>query len=154
MSKTYQVTLTENQMRAIIDATDLLQRVQLGQWREIRDNLPLSKDIDYNQFHNDIDLIGAILSKYMLEGIDGGFSSLGIGHPSLPESNGALYDIHKAFEHKLSWERAVEDGIIESEDSPRKWPEMMTVNYDPPMKWGNEPLPKIQIIKNDSSSCY
>jgi hypothetical protein len=152
MSKLYNVTLTENQVRAIIDATDLLQRVQLGQWREIEDVIPLRKSIDYQAFRSDLTRIGDILSKYMVDGIDGFYSSLGIGHESLPDSNGNLYDIHKTFEHKLAWERAVEQGIIGSENSPRKWPEMITTDYDPPMRWGSEPLPKIERIKDEPHS--
>jgi hypothetical protein len=147
MTKTYTLTITEKQAKAIQDATDLLQRVQLGQWREIEDYLPLRYPVDYTNLHEDMRLIGQILSRYMIAGIDGGASSLGIGHPSLPEDNGILYDLHCVIRHKLSWERAVEQGVVESEDSERKWPEMMTVNYDPPLKWGDEPLPKMERVR-------
>ncbi len=144
--KTYNLTITEKQAWALQEATDLLQRVQLGQWKEIQDNLPLQKPIDYGEFHQDMRIIGAILSKHMIGGIDGGASSLGIGNKNLPESNGILYDLHCVIRHKLSWERAVEQNVIESEDSERKWPEMMGVNFDPPMKWGTEPLAKIERV--------
>jgi hypothetical protein len=144
--KTYNLTITEKQAWALQEATDLLQRVQLGQWKEIQDNLPLQKPIDYEEFHQDMRIIGAILSKHMIGGIDGGASSLGIGNKNLPESNGILYDLHCVIRHKLSWERAVEQNVIESEDSERKWPEMMGVNFDPPMKWGTEPLAKIERV--------
>jgi hypothetical protein len=147
MTKTYTLTITEKQAQAIQEATDLLQRVQLGQWREIEDYLPLRYPVDYTNLHEDMRLIGQILSRYMVDGIDGGASSLGIGHPSLPENNGILYDLHCVIRHKLSWERAVEQGVVESEDSERKWPEMMTVNYDPPMKWGDEPLAKMERVR-------
>ncbi len=146
MSKTYTLTLTEKQVHALMEATDLLQRVQLGQWREIEDNLPLKKPIDYEELHKDFKLIGSILSKHMISGVDGYQGSLGIGHKDLPESNGILRDLHCVIRHKLSWERAVENGVIDNEDSPRKWPEMMTVNYDPPMKWGTEPLAKMEKV--------
>jgi hypothetical protein len=147
MTKTYTLTITEKQARALEDATDLLQRVQLGQWREIEDNLPLKKPVDYEELRADLKIIGALLSKHMVGNIDGYASSLGIGNENLPESNGILYDLHCVIRSKLSWERAVEMGIIESEDSPRKWPEMMTVNYDSPMKWGDEPLAKMERVK-------
>ncbi len=140
MTKTYTLTITEKQAWALQEATDLLQRVQLGKWREIEDNLPLQKPIDYEELHNDLQIIGALLSKHMINNIDGYSSSLGIGNENLPESNGILYDLHCVIRHKLSWERAVEQNIIESEDSPRKWPEMMGVNYDLPHRWGSEKL--------------
>jgi hypothetical protein len=143
--KTYNLTITEKQARALVDATDLLQRVQLGQWREIQDNLPLQKPIDYEELHQDMRIIGAILSKHMIDGIDGGASSLGVGHPNLPESNGILYDLHRVIRRKLSVERAVEQGIIENENVSRN--EMpITVDFDLPMKWGNEPLAKLERV--------
>jgi hypothetical protein len=145
--KLYNLQITEKQAKVLMEATDLLQRVQLGQWKEIEDSLPLKKPIDYEQLHNDLRLIGSILSNHMLDGIDGGASSLGIGHPSLPESNGILYDLYKVIAHKLCWERAVEKGIIESEDSPRKFMEMMTVDFDPPMHWGVEKLATITRVE-------
>jgi hypothetical protein len=144
--KKYTLKVTEAQLRCIANATNLLQRVQLGQWREIVDNLPLRNNINYNQLHDDLREFSKVLSRYTIDNIDGIYSSLGIGNPNLPETNGVLYDVRRAIEHKLAMESAVEKGIIESEDSPRKWPEMMTVDYDPPMKWGNEPLIKIERV--------
>lgn len=146
--KTYKLTVNENQLKAISYALDCLQRVELGQWREIIDHLPLKKPIDYQELHQDERIIGAILSKHMIDGIDGSASSLGIGHPALPEDNGVLYDLYCVIRNKLAWERAVEQGIVESENSPRKFPEMMTVDYDSPMKWGNEPLAKIEKVND------
>lgn len=145
--KKYVLTISESQARAISAACDLLQRVQLGQWREITDWLPLQKPIDYEELRQDEKIIGAILSKHMIDNIDGGFSSLGIGHPDLPKNNGVLYDLHCVIRKKLAWEHAVEEGYIESEDSPRKWPEMMTVDYDPPMGWGDEKLATMERIE-------
>ena len=128
-----------------MDATDLLQRVQIGQWREIEDNLPLQKPIDYQELRDDFQIIGAILSKHMIDNIDGGASSLGVGHPELPESNGILYDLHRVIRRKLSVERAVEQGIIENENVSRnKMP--ITVDFDTIMMWGNEKLATIERI--------
>ena len=143
--KTYNLTITEKQARALMDATDLLQRVQIGQWREIQDNLPLQKPIDYQELRDDFQIIGAILSKHMIDNIDGGASSLGVGHPELPESNGILYDLHRVIRRKLSVERAVEQGIIENENVSRnKMP--ITVDFDTIMMWGNEPLAKLERV--------
>jgi hypothetical protein len=143
--KTYTLTITEKQARALMDATDLLQRVQLGQWREIEDNLPLQKPIDYQELRDDFQIIGAILSKHMIDNIDGGASSLGVGHPDLPESNGILYDLHRVIRRKLSVERAVENGIIENENVSRN--EMpITVDFDTIMMWGTEKLATMERV--------
>jgi hypothetical protein len=145
MTKTYTLTITEKQARALMDATDLLQRVQLGQWREIEDNLPLQKPIDYQELRDDFQIIGAILSKHMIDNIDGGASSLGVGHPDLPESNGILYDLHRVIRRKLSVERAVENGIIENENVSRN--EMpITVDFDTIMMWGTEKLATMERV--------
>jgi hypothetical protein len=146
MTKTYTLTITEKQARALMDATDLLQRVQIGQWREIEDNLPLQKPIDYQELRDDFQIIGAILSKHMIDNIDGGASSLGVGHPDLPESNGILYDLHRVIRRKLSVERAVENGIIENENVSRN--EMpITVDFDTIMMWGTEKLATMERVK-------
>jgi len=146
MTKTYTLTITEKQARALMDATDLLQRVQIGQWREIEDNLPLQKPIDYQELRDDFQIIGAILSKHMIDNIDGGASSLGVGHPELPESNGILYDLHRVIRRKLSVERAVENGIIENENVSRN--EMpITVDFDTIMMWGTEKLATMERVK-------
>jgi hypothetical protein len=146
MTKTYTLTITEEQARALQYATDVLQRVQLGQWEEIVDWLPLKKPTDYTKLHKDRRTIGKILSDHMVDQIDGYGSSLGVGHPYLPKNNGVLYDLHCVIRKKLAWEQAVENGVIESEDSERKWPEMMQVCYDDPMKWGNQPLAKMERV--------
>ena len=144
--KLYNLQITEKQAKALMEATNLLQRVQLGQWKEIEDSLPLQKPIDYSQLHNDMRLIGSVLSNHMIDNIDGGASSLGIGHPSLPESNGILYDLYCVIRRKLAVERAVENGVIENENVSRnKMP--ITVDYDSPMHWGSEKLAKIERIQ-------
>ena len=148
--KTYTLTITEEQARALQYATDLLQRVQLGQWEEIVDWLPLKRPTDYTQLHEDTRTIGNILCQHMVDEIDCPQVSLGVGHPDLPKSNGVLYDLHCVIRKKLAWEYAVEQGIIENEDSPRKWPEMMQVCYDDPMKWGDQPLAKMERVKEVS----
>jgi hypothetical protein len=146
MTKLYNLTITKEQAVAISFACDVLQRIQLGQWEEIVDWLPLKRPTDYEQLHADRRTIGKILAYHMIDGIDGYGSSLSIGHPDLPKNNGVLYDIHQVIRYKLAWEQAVENGVIESEDSPRKWPEMMQVCYDDPMKWGDQPLAKMERI--------
>ena len=92
--KVYTLQITEKQVQALKKATDLLMRVQLGQWREITDHLPLKQPIDYAELHQHLDLIGRILSVYLIDSIDGYGSSLGVGHKKLPESNSILYDLY------------------------------------------------------------
>lgn len=144
MTYHYTLKLTKKQLEVIQEATDLLTRIQLGQWDEIIRHLPLAKDIDHNTLYNDKRLIAQILSNHMADGMDGLFSSYGVGNHALPEENGIALDLFQAIRHKLSWEQAVKDGIVATEDAERQWPQMMAVTYDPPMKWSKEPLPVIE----------
>jgi hypothetical protein len=144
--KTYTLTITESQARALSFACDVLQRVQLGQWEEIVDWLPLKKPTDYTKLHADRRIIGSILSKHMVDGIDGYGSSLGIGHPDLPKNNGVLYDLHCVIRRKLAVEQAVEEDIIENENVSRNQMPI-TVDFDTPMKWGDEPLAKMERVQ-------
>jgi len=141
--KLYTLQITEKQVQALKEATDLLMRVQLGQFREIKEHLPLKETIDYEALHQHLNLIGRILSVYMIDSIDGYGSSLGIGHEELPESNGILYDLHCVLRRQLAVERAVENGVIENENVSRN--EMpITIDFDNLHQWGTEPLAKIE----------
>jgi hypothetical protein len=144
--KTYNLQITESQARALLYATDLLQRVQLGQWREIVDWLPLKKPIDYEELHADRRIIGDILSKHMIDGIDGGASSLGIGHPDLPKNNGVLYDLYCVIRRKLAVERAVEEGVIEDKNVSRNQMPI-TVDFDEVRRWGDEKLAVMERVE-------
>jgi hypothetical protein len=146
-NKVYNLQITEAQARALCFATDLLQRVQLGQWREIIDWLPLKKPIDYNELHQDQRIIGEILSKHMIDGIDGGASSLGIGHPDLPQNNGVLYDLYCVIRRKLAIERAVEEGVIEDKNVSRNQMPI-TVDFDEVYKWGDEKLAVMERVND------
>ena len=146
MDKRYTLEVNETQLKAIMAATELLSRVTGGQWQEMIEWLPLKNPRDWESFHTDLDLMTYLLSHHMKDNIDGRSSAFGVGNPKCHEFHDVAYDIKKTIEHKLSWERAVEEGIVESEESPRKYPEMLYVNYDKPMNFSGQPLPKITRI--------
>lgn len=142
----YRIALTKEQLKVLSVATGLLSRVMMGQWREILDWLPLQKERDCIQSREDCNKIGKILSKHMHLGVDGYYSSLGIGNDYVHRYCSIAYDMHCSIRHELSWERAVEEGVIGGKDSPRKWPEMMGVDFDDPMKYSDEPLIEIDKV--------
>jgi hypothetical protein len=132
---TYSIhNLSKKQLQVIQDATELLLRVQLGQWHRIMDHLPLKEDIDYNNLHGTTDLIARLLSNFMDHNIDGVSSSLSIGNDNLPESTTIAVDIHDVIRHNLSWENANEKRLTDTNG----------VNYDKPFHWSGEPLPVIE----------
>ena len=146
MEKRYTLEVNETQLKVIMAATELLGRVTGGQWQEMIDWLPLKTPTDWCAVHDDVDTMTTILSNHMKDNIDGRSAAFGVGSPKCHEYHDVAYDIKKTIEHKLSWERAVEEGVVESEDSPRKYPEMLYVNYDKPMNFSGQPLPKITRI--------
>jgi len=145
--KTYNLQVTEEQLKVISTACELLSRIQGGQIREAFDYLPLKKGVDWEVYHQIQDELTKRMPEILKDGIDGWSSSFGVGHPELPESHDIAWDLYQVIRHKLSWERAVEEGVIESENSPRKWSEMMGVSFDPPMRFGSEKLAKIERVK-------
>lgn len=48
MTKTYNLQVTEEQLKVISTACELLSRIQGGQIREAFEHLPLKKDIDWS----------------------------------------------------------------------------------------------------------
>ena len=144
MSKTYTITVTEDQAKCIQDATELLSRIMGGQWNEIGDWLPLRKDMDYEEYHQDMDIIGAILSKHMKDGIDGRSASFGVGCPHLHRYHDIAWDLCRVIKHHTSWQYAMEQGWVEDFNSPRDWTNMLGCAYDEPMVFGVEPLAKME----------
>lgn len=147
MTKLYKLQVTEKQAQVISIACELLSRIQGGQIREAFDYLPLKKDIDWSVYHEIQDELTKRMPEILEDGIDGWNIHFGIGSSKVHSHMDIAWDLYTTIRHKLSWDKAVEQGIIENENSPRKWPEMMTVNYDTPMKWSNEPLAKMEKAK-------
>lgn len=142
----YTITLAKRQAQIVSRACEVLSRLGIGQWREILDHLPLNDKLDYEQYHANVHEIGWLLSGHMKHQVDGWHSSLGIHSQDVRDESRVAWDLCQVIRHRLSWDRAVEEGIVESKDSPRKWPEMLQVVYDEPMKAGDEPLAVIECL--------
>ena len=125
----YTITVTENQVRVINQALDLLARVGIGQISDFVSTLPLKRNVSEYDLIEDI---RNILRGNMKHDIDGWHSHLGITHQDAPMFAKQAWDMQQTFRHRLSWDRAVKDGIVKSLDSPREFSKMMTVDYDDP----------------------
>lgn len=141
----YTITLTERQLHILRYAADLMSRLGIGQWREVLGYLPISKDIDYNSYHRDIDFIGNILSSYTIGNVDGWRSNLGICNPDVREESRIAFDMVQVMRNTLAWERARREGRV-NEDGSRNIVEMMGVDYDDPFLTSQE-CPPISIRK-------
>jgi hypothetical protein len=133
----YQVKLTKDQLQTIQEATNLLLRVQLGQWDEIFRHLPLEDTYDSDSLYALKRSFANKLSLFMKDNVDGIFSSFGVGHSELPETNSIALDIHNTIRHKLAWENEQHSTYL------------MGVQYDNPMNYSDQPLPVIEKLVDD-----
>jgi hypothetical protein len=68
------------------------------------------------------------------------------GIQTFPKNNGVLYDLYCVIRRKLAIERAVEEGVIEDKNVSRNQMPI-TVDFDEPMKWSDEPLAKMERVE-------
>jgi hypothetical protein len=109
--KTYTVTLTDEQLRVVGKATEVYARVSIGQWREAFELLPLEDGLDYDEWHFFLDDLGARLSTFLVSGVDGWRSSLGIHNEKVREDARVAFDIHSAVRHREDWDYGTEKAI-------------------------------------------
>lgn len=146
MTKTYNLQVTEEQLKVISTACELLSRIQGGQIREAFEHLPLKKDIDWGVYHKIKDELTKRMPEILMDDIDGWSSSFGVGSSKVHPYHDIAWDLYTTTRHQLSWEYAIEQGWVEDFNSPKNWDKMLGVSYDFPMNYGTEPLAKIERI--------
>jgi hypothetical protein len=139
MEDKYKIIVNERQLGILTAACEILGRLGLGQWRDAIERLPLKdfKEMNWSEYHEDLNTIGQILSKHMKNNIDGYRSSFGVGSDKTPKGTDEAFDLMEVFRHRLSHDRADEKGIYERH----------TRQYDKPFKWGEEPLATIEKVE-------
>lgn len=142
--KRYALEVTATQAQVIAQACDLLSRTQSGQWKTAYELLPKDGSVTWEQWHEACEDIKEIMKTILRGGIDGTSSSFGVGSSETPPSTDIAWDIHQVIRHRLAWEDAIEQGVVQSIDDKRDWRSMMGVAYDPPMRFGPEPLAKMR----------
>ena len=90
--------------------------------------------------------IGKILSRYMIGCVDGYHSNLGIYNDEVRPEAKSAWDLYQVIRHRLAWDNAVAEGVIDSPDAPRNWTAMLGVHYDKPMTSSAEPLAEIRRV--------
>lgn len=135
----YTLEVTEVQARVLVQATEVLARLGIGQFRDALDCLPTRERV-HDGWHTDMDVIGKILAHHMIGGVDGYTRSLSVHSVDVSETSRIAWDLYQVLRHRLAWDRAVAEGVIESADAPRKWHKMFGVHYDEPSKVSEQPL--------------
>jgi hypothetical protein len=139
MSNKYQIELNEDQLREIIHALEVVARLNIGQL-----DMAIDCCLDKNGHSvGTFDLarqVESIVKPKM--GLDL-CASWGVGKFAKTDM---IWDMYEVFRHHYSWQRAVDNGIVDSiMKSKRDWSCMMSVYYDEPMHHNtNVKLPKIE----------
>jgi hypothetical protein len=144
MPETYTLTITEAQAEVISRACELLARTMAGQWQEAYRLLPRDPMTNSAAVREVEDRIRELMPRVLRGGIDGLRSSLGMGHPGINPEHETAWDLYQVIRHRLGWEHAVRMGYVPSIEAERDWTTMMGVVFDPPIRYGPEPLAQIE----------
>lgn len=128
----YTITGSEKQMHCIKEACETQLRLELGQFWPICDALV------HDLYDQDYQLLAEKIRE--LERI---VSNMPRKNKRKSDYAEMSWDIYQVIRHRLAWDRAVREGIVKEGES-RKWPEMMTVDYDEPVHKSIEPLMLIE----------
>ena len=140
----YTITVTERQARIISNACELMARIGIGQWPEFLNYLPGAMRLNWNDMREEL---LPIMERHLkpVAGNNGWSSSLGVGSDKSAPDTDEAFDLHAVIRHRLAWDRAVDNGITDG--VTRNWDAMFGVDYDDPMRWGKEPLARIEAVK-------
>lgn len=130
----YKLTLSEKQAHCIKSACETQARLEMGQLGAVSDAMCeyLNND-DWQLLVEKVRELEQFIWK--------------LPRKKTTRSNYSelSWDLYQVIRHRLSWDNAIETGIIK-EGEQRKWPEMSTVNYDEPMHKSAELLCLIEKI--------
>jgi hypothetical protein len=138
--KTYQLTVSETQAKAIEAACDLMARIMIGQSAEIVRHLPLDKA--HKVYTWDMGrAIEAITKPPCNLEMN---ASYGVGYS---EKADMLIDLVEVLRHKLAWDHARAENLL-TPDGRRDHATMGGVCYDAPMQWAKRhPLARIEAVE-------
>ena len=130
----YTLTINKEQACVISEALEIYSRLKHGQISELR-NLFMDRwcapDSPFNWSTEPLlDSLKAVIFPDLPKN-----ASYGVGNKIYPESSVA-WDIMQVIRHRLAWDRLK----VEGKDKPEHY----GVQYNPPMRFGSEPLATIE----------
>jgi len=138
MDRTYTLSLTEHQLRLIDAACEACSRVAMGQWGDVlhfchdRHGAPI---FTWELVQSIEDLTKPRMGLAKNE-------SFVVGR--LAEAD-ILWDIHQVVRYRLAWDAAYATGRI-TPGQPRQWAEMLSRDFDEPLRYGSEPLATVSQV--------
>lgn len=135
----YSLTINKEQARVICEALEVYSRLKHGQIDELR-NLFRDRWCEPNgSFNWSSEYLFDALKSVIFPELEKN-SYHGVGSKIYPESTVAL-DVMQVLRYRLAWDRLEAEG----KDKPEHW----GVHYNEPMRFGSEPLAKIEAVRHE-----
>jgi hypothetical protein len=134
----YTLEVTRGQLRILRDACELLTRCRMGQIAEAgrqtlnERGVPGANYIECQDAEEIIKRANGLAPH----------ASWGVGKFKAIDEP---FEIHQVLRHRLAWDRAIEEGLTQSE-AVRDWGKMMSVDYDEPLLVSGEPPVKVEKV--------
>jgi hypothetical protein len=138
------ISVTKLQANIIKDALDIYLRLGIGQFRPALEKLPQKKLFD-PLWHEDLLLIGKILSNHMIDNVDGWQRHLSISNKDVDIAAKIAWEMYQVIRNHMAWDAAIKSGIVTDMDSERNWDKMVSNAYDKPYRITSEPMVEITI---------
>lgn len=142
----FQIEVNEQQLTTLIKATEIMARLGCGQIEDALRLLPKKNDIENHIKYEDLEAVKKVCSTFTKVNIAEN-SYLSISAEAVSEQAKVSYDLHQTMRHAYYWNKAIEQGVVESLDSPRNWSHMMQVYYDDPLLVSEQP--QANVVKID-----
>ena len=133
----YSLVMNLEQARIMCEALEVYSRLKHGQIDELHNLFRDRWCAPDSPFNWDNEWIFYALKSIIFPELERN-ASYGVGSTVYPEGSVA-WDVMQVLRHRLAWDRLKAEG--------RDQPEFYGVQYNPPMRFGSEPLAEIKVEK-------
>jgi hypothetical protein len=129
--KKYVLEITERQLSILIDATEILARIGMGQFWTIIEHIVPKKP--FAKYWEELPTARDILTSLGARMLDyPENASPGIHNPIVADKHQIAWDLHQVLRNRLAWDRHPEGG--------------MQTQFDDPLLSSKEPLAKVRQL--------
>lgn len=116
--------LTDEQLAVVSKACELMSRIYMGQLEEIAWLFGDLPEASYQELTETLKSLNYLITNLPSQ------AHFGIRDERVPDAGRCAYDIHQVIRHYLIWKQQPSGGV--------------GVNFNPPIQYGKEALPKIE----------
>ena len=122
----YQLELTEEHLQTIVEATELLARINIGQLGDVADCIHIKIEGGVSKLKDSLRNLEPLVTRMAPN------AHLGISHERTPRVAKLAWEIYQSARYRLSWDKYPEGGF--------------TVNFDKPDCISGIPLPVVRQL--------